>query len=247
MTVQLKKLAEVAFINPRRPQIERGDNESTSFVPMENVDDVLGAIVNLNSVPFSKAKKGYTYFENDDVIFAKITPCMQNGKHAVLSGLIDGIGFGSTEFHVIRAGNDLIPEWIHYYLRRQETLNAAIKTFTGAVGQQRVPADFLENLELPIPTKDKQRKITTRLKAQLAEVEKARQAVQEQLRDAAVLKSKALITVFGNVSAHARIGSVAKLQSGYAFKSDTFTTSGVHLLRNANILPGKVYWDVPCS
>lgn len=178
-----KKLSEVAQINPRRTPHEREDTTSTSFVPMEAVDEVLGEITQAISQPYSKVKKGYTYFEDGDVIFAKITPCMQNGKHAVVNGLIEGFGFGSTEFHVIRASEGIIPEWIHYYLRRKQTLDAALKTFTGSVGQQRVPDSFLKDLEIPVPHSDIQRQIAARLKAQLAEVETARQAAQLQLRE----------------------------------------------------------------
>jgi type I restriction enzyme S subunit len=189
MSEQLKKLAEVAEINPRRKTVERADNAPTSFVPMEAVDDVLGEITQIVSQPFSKVRKGYTYFENGDVIFAKITPCMQNGKHAVVGNLIDGFGFGSTEFHVVRASPEILPEWIHYFLRRKETLDAAIKTFTGTVGQQRVPPSFLENLELPVPPVEEQRQIAARLKAQLSEVETAWQAAQAQMKDFGALQA----------------------------------------------------------
>lgn len=238
-----KQLSEVAQINPRRTPREREDATSTSFVPMEAVDEILGEVTQTISQPYSKVKKGYTYFENGDVIFAKITPCMQNGKHAVVNGLIDGFGFGSTEFHVIRASEEIIPEWIHYYLRRKQTLDAALKTFTGTVGQQRVPDAFLANLEIPVPRPETQRQIAARLKAQLAEVETARQTAKAQLRNVAALKKKALESLFTNIPNWVPIGDAAKLQSGYAFKSDNFKNSGVHLLRNANIRPGKVYWD----
>ena len=196
MKAKMKKLSEVAFINPRRPSIERNDTEPKSFVPMENVDAVLGKISLLNTVPFAKVKKGYTYFENNDVIFAKITPCMQNGKHALVSGLLDGFGFGSTEFHVIRATDEVTPEWIHFYLRRKETLDAAIRTFTGAVGQQRVPAGFLEELEIPVPHIDKQRQIVNALIAELAEVKKARQAAEIQLRNINAVPAAILAQAF---------------------------------------------------
>ena len=241
--MSMKKLSEVAIINPRRPPIHRGDDVLTSFVPMENVDDVLGFVSHATSAPYSKLKRGYTYFENGDVIFAKITPCMQNGKHAVLSDLIDGFGFGSTEFHVIRPTKEITSEWVHFFLRRKETLDAAIKTFTGTVGQRRVPTSFLEDLEMPVPDVGLQNRIVASLRSQLAEVERARGAAEEQLRDAAVLKCKALEAIFKGILNRRAIGKMAKLQSGYAFKSDTFQTSGVHLLRNANILPGRVYWD----
>jgi type I restriction enzyme S subunit len=77
------KLGEVCSINPRRSDINRSDNEPTSFVPMEAIDAGLGVISGVRERPFSEVKKGYTYFDEGDVLFAKITPCMQNGKHAI--------------------------------------------------------------------------------------------------------------------------------------------------------------------
>lgn len=211
-----RKLSEIAQINPRRAQIERDDPTSTSFVPMEAVDEILGEVTQAIAQPYSRIKKGYTYFENGDVIFAKITPCMQNGKHAVVNGLIDGFGFGSTEFHVIRASEEIIPEWIHYYLRRKQTLDAALKTFTGAVGQQRVPDTFLKNLEIPVPHPDTQRQIAARLKAQLAEVETARQAAQVQLSDTRLLRARMLKAFFAELDAapKKKLGDYAETTSG---------------------------------
>jgi type I restriction enzyme S subunit len=107
-----------------------------------------------------------------------------------------------------------------------------------AVTDKQVFAQFIP--WVPI---EKQRQIAARLKAQLAEVDTARQAAEAQLRDATSLKTKALEAIFGGVSDKQPIGSAAKLQSGYAFKSESFRTNGIRLLRNANILPGKVYWD----
>ena len=191
-----KKLSEIALINPRRLAIERDDESLTSFIPMENVDSISGKIIRLNKEPYRKVKKGYTYFENSDVIFAKITPCMQNGKHAILHDMIDGFGFGSTEFHVIRPNKEVIPEWIHFFLRRKETLAEASKTFTGAVGQQRVPAGFLKNLLLPVPPIKKQRQITIKLKIQLSEVERLRQTAERQLKEIDLLPQKILAQAF---------------------------------------------------
>ena len=211
-----KKLSEVAQINPRRTPLERDDATSTSFVPMEAVDEILGEVTQTISQPYSKVKKGYTYFENGDVIFAKITPCMQNGKHAVVHNLIDGFGFGSTEFHVIRGSEEIVPEWIHYYLRRKQTLDAALKTFTGAVGQQRVPDAFLKDLEIPVPHPDTQRQIATRLKAQLAKVETARQAAQVQLSDTRLLRVRMLKAFFAELygAPKKKLGDYAETTSG---------------------------------
>jgi len=104
-------------------------------------------------------------------------------------------------------------------------------------------SNFIEELEIPDIQVKEQRQIATRLKTQLAEVETARQAAKTQLQEVAALKSKALEALFAGIKNWEPIGSAAKLQSGYAFKSDTFKTTGVRLLRNANILPGRVYWD----
>lgn len=216
-----KKLSDVALVNPRRPSLERTDAELTSFVPMEAVDELLGEVIQTITQPFSKVKKGYTYFENGDVIFAKITPCMQNGKHAVVDNLIDGFGFGSTEFHVVRASGEIVPEWIHYFLRRKQTLDAALKTFTGAVGQQRVPASFLEDLDIPVPPPEKQRQIAARLKAQLAEVETARQAARVQTKDIALLRSRVIAETFDAVDADPSVlGDVIRdIQAGKSFQT----------------------------
>jgi type I restriction enzyme S subunit len=243
MSWESQPLGKIAQINPRRPTIERTDATPTSFVPMDAVDEVLGELGRHEAKPFAKVRKGYTHFEEGDVIFAKITPCMQNGKHAVVRDLIDGFGFGSTEFHVVRPSKAVIPEWIHYFLRSKKVLDAAVRTFTGAVGQQRVPPSFLSNLVLPLPPVDEQRRIATRLKAQLAEVEAARQAAQAQLQDADLLRRKIVDAAFDRLLEWRPIAEVAKVQSGYAFKSEDFQTSGVRLLRNTNILPGKIYWD----
>ncbi|WP_350132415.1 restriction endonuclease subunit S [Nitrosomonas sp.] len=101
----------------------------------------------------------------------------------------------------------------------------------------------LAKLTIRLPERLEQRRIAARLKAQLAEVETTRQAVQAQWTEFQLLKSKAFQSLFDNIADWRPIGSVARLQSGYAFKSETFKPSGIRLLRNANILPGKVYWD----
>lgn len=216
MTFRKVLLSNVAIINPRRQPIERDDEQETSFVPMEAVDDVTGCVLQQITRPFMEVKKGYTTFMEGDVIFAKISPCMQNGKHAVVHGLVDGIGFGSTEFHVIRPSENIIAEWIHHFLRSKTVHDAAEKTFTGSVGQQRVPSAFLETLEIPLPPIDEQRRIAAALKAQLAEVEKARTELEAQRNDVKTLKSAIFQQVFSAITQtnRKRIGDIANTTSG---------------------------------
>lgn len=172
-----KKISEISDVNPRRPTILRNDDEPTSFVPMEDVDEVEGKFKQIQVKPYREVKRGYTYFEEGDVLFAKITPSMENGKTAIARNLIDGIGFGTTEFHVFRPHEHISPDWIHYFIRQTAFRNEAKHHFRGAVGQQRVPVDFLETYEIPVPyaddsslSLDTQRRIVARIEALLSEV-----------------------------------------------------------------------------
>ena len=91
------KLGDVCEVNPpRNGGLKRALDAPTSFVPMAAVDERLGNILGPGTRPFAEVQKGYTYFQEGDVLFAKITPCMQNGKHAIARDLIDGVGFGTT-------------------------------------------------------------------------------------------------------------------------------------------------------
>ncbi len=242
------KLGEIALLNPTRPRgLVRSDDRETTFVPMPAVDERSGSILRPEVKPFSAVRKGYTFFAEGDVLFAKITPCMQNGKHAIARDLIDGIGFGSTEFHVFRPCEDVTSQWLHLFLRQPSVLQAATEHFTGAVGQQRVPVSFLADLDIPLAPLPEQNRITAILTEQIAVVEKARIAAEERLKAAKELPAAYLREAFVNEEANGwpvrKIGEFVKVQSGYAFKSEWFTHSGVRLLRNANVFQGYLDWN----
>ena len=176
------KLGEVCEINPRRPpKLAIEPDAKTTFVPMESVDGKSGAIVQPQERQFAQVSKGYTHFKNGDVLFAKITPCMQNGKHAIASGLLNGFGFGSTEFHIIRHSDAVTPEWIHNFIRQPSVLREAERHFRGAVGQQRVPKEFLINLEIPIPPLAEQRRIVALIDGRLAAARRLQSAARDGL------------------------------------------------------------------
>ena len=127
------------------------NDKSVSFLPMDAIDEVTGSISYLLSKPSEEARKGYTYFQNGDILFAKITPCMQNGKCCIARELHNGYGFGSTEFVVIRPNKDIYRKWIFYFLRTSEFRKYAEDHFSGSAGQQRVPIDIIENALIPVP------------------------------------------------------------------------------------------------
>lgn len=120
MRVPVVRLGEVSEINPRLPRNpELADDSEVSFVPMAAVSEVSGAIESAAIRRYAEVKKGYPSFANGDVLFAKITPCIENGKAALAKGLAGGRGFGSTEFHVLRARESVLPEWLYYFVRRE--------------------------------------------------------------------------------------------------------------------------------
>src|ERR1041385_4362464 len=153
-------LSEICDINPPKPAANSvHEAELVTFVPMPAVDETLGAISKPDLRPFSKVRKGYTAFRDGDVIMAKITPCMENGKAAIARGLQNDIGFGSTEFHVLRSNGTVLPEYVYHCIRQEAFRRAAEDEMTGSVGQKRVPVSFLEQAELPLPPLAEQKRI----------------------------------------------------------------------------------------
>lgn len=159
-------IPKVAEINPsRKGQINLRKDDIVSFVPMSAVDEISGTITNPQPKTLDEVSKGYTWFINGDVVFAKITPCMQNGKSAIAQNLLNGTGFGSTEFHVIRSKGQVLPEWIHFLVRTKGFREDAADHFKGTAGQQRVPQVFLENKKIPIPPLHEQYRLVAYLES----------------------------------------------------------------------------------
>ena len=152
----LKKLGDCCELNPRRPSLDLEDTDNVSFVPMPSVSEN-GYLQDVADEEYGKVKKGFTYFENRDVLFAKITPCMENGKGAIAEGLTNNIGMGSTEFHVLRPIEGVSsPYWLLALTRLPIFRERASKNMTGTGGQKRVPASYLENFMVGLPPIEEQ-------------------------------------------------------------------------------------------
>jgi type I restriction enzyme S subunit len=148
----VEALSSVCSINPRLSKDQKPEsNTLVSFVPMAAVDEHFGAITRIETRPYEAVSKGYTAFQSGDVLFAKITPCMENGKAAIADNLENGLGFGSTEFHVLRPTDKAHNAWLYGLVRRESFRREAKRSFTGTAGQQRVPTEFLKELKVPIP------------------------------------------------------------------------------------------------
>ena len=186
---QVRKLGEVAEINPPRSTVASGldPKAPVTFVPMSAVSDTEGRIAAPLVRPFEEVARGFTSFADGDVIFAKITPCMQNGKSAVATDLASGLGFGSTEFHVLRPSGNVLAEWIYHFVRQRSFREEARLHFRGTAGQQRVPADFLEEHPFPLPPLEEQRRIVARIREVLARVDEIFALQQEIRKEGALL------------------------------------------------------------
>lgn len=149
-----------------------------TFLPMEKISDKY-AEADLSEVKNFDDSKGYTKFKNNDLLWSKITPCMENGKSVVVENLKSGIGFGSTEYFVFRANNDKVNiKFIHALLRLKVFRNEAKKFFSGTAGHQRVSKDFFNNLKIPLPSIEEQNQIVTH--------------IQRLIDDARALKDEAM-------------------------------------------------------
>lgn len=192
-----KNLGDVCTVNPKKIDAKNlDDNLEVSFVPMAAVSDVLGEIVNHEVKNLQDVRTGFTNFSKGDVIFAKITPCMENGKSAIVGPLVNDIGYGSTEFYVLRCKEELNNKYL-YHMVRNTTFRAEAKAvMTGAVGQQRVPKTFLQEYQLSLPTLSEQHEIVRLIDDLLARERKAQQAAEQALASIDLMKKSILARAF---------------------------------------------------
>lgn len=192
---ELTTLQQIADINPKTELPKLLDDEVVSFLPMSCLqEESLNYIEQQAS--FGKVKKGYTKFQNNDILFAKITPCMENGKGCIVTGLNHGIGFGSTEFHVLRCHKDTFPKFIYYFIIQRSFRAEAKNNMSGAVGQQRISADFLKLHPIYIPSLPEQKAIVAKIEKAFASADKAQTAISAALQQAKQLKQSILKRAF---------------------------------------------------
>ena len=157
-------------INPRVDVSALPPDTSVGFIPMDAVSDQATGEYTIATVPLEEVNKGYTRFLDGDVLWAKITPSMQNGKSCVVDELPNGVGFGSTEFHVLRPLSPKISsKFVMEFVSQDSLRQFATYAFTGTAGQQRVPATFLESLPFPNISLNRQNELVEAMEAARAE------------------------------------------------------------------------------
>jgi type I restriction enzyme S subunit len=191
---------------------------------------------------------GYTYFADGDVLLAKITPCFQNGKLGIARNLTNGVGFGSTEFFVLRCSDQIVPEYLFYFLSRESFIQNGVGRMGGAVGQQRVPPEYVAEQSLSLPPLAEQKRIVGVLDAAFAGIAAAMANAEKNLANARELFESHLNAVFTRKCdgwVETNLAAEIDLLTGFAFKSKQYTLSpnGIRLLRGDNIIQGRLRWE----
>lgn len=237
-------LSEVVDINPRFSRDELAADSLASFIPMKCVEEESGRFEPLGDREVGEISKGYTPFKDGDVLFAKVTPCMENGKAAMVQGLTNGVGFGSTEFFALRPKENLEAKYLLHFVLQSSFRREAARNMTGAVGLRRVPKSFLEQQKIPLPAIAEQRRIVAEIEKQFTRLEAgvaALRRVQSNLRRyrAAVLKAAC------EGAANVPLSEVCQIVSGYAFKSRDFSEEGIPVVKITNVSYGSYLDDTP--
>lgn len=163
-------LKEIADVNPRHAK-SLDPTLKVSFVPMSAVSETSWRLNVVEQRELGEVRKAYTHFAEGDVLFAKITPCMENGKAAVALGLTNGLGCGTTELHVLRPVSGVEPKYVYYFLHQASFRQEAARNFSGTAGQLRVPLAFVEGSTIPLAPLSEQRRIVARLEEVLGNLD----------------------------------------------------------------------------
>lgn len=185
-------LADVTQVNPTLDKSLFSDDLVVAFVPMPAVEAESGVIDVSELKIFKEVKKGYTPFKAGDVLFAKITPCMENGKMGVVPQLKNDLGFGSTEFHVLRCLDGISPQYVYYFVSSRSFRAEAERNMTGAVGQRRVPTKWLGAAQIPLAPETEQQRIVEKIEELFSELDKGIESLRTA-REQLIIYRQALL------------------------------------------------------
>ncbi len=251
MSWQKKKLSEVCVIRPPKSEAKKivSSKDLVSFLGMEHLGINKKSVVPSVEKTFGEVSESYTYFAENDVLLAKITPCFENGKLGIAKNLKNGIGFGSSEFIVFRTGNQIFNEWLYYFLSRTDFLTEGANNMSGAVGHKRINKEFIESYEIPVPSLSTQKKIVAKLDSIFAEIDKATAAAEANAKNAEALFQSYLTHIFergGEGWIHKKLSEITtKIGSGATPKggNESYKESGISLIRSMNVYDNGFFYS----
>jgi type I restriction enzyme S subunit len=221
---QFVTIGKIAEVNPTIPKtLGDSPNEAVTFLPMASVSEE-GRIIASEESLIGTVIKGYRYFEQGDVLLAKITPCMENGKAAFVEDISHKIGFGSTEFHVLRPSSEVDGRYLFYMVWNPIFRQVAKRNMTGTAGQRRVPTDFVKRYKIPLPPLEEQRRIA----AILDKADAVRRKRQEAIALTEELLRAAFLEMFGDPITNPKGWEVRRLETAFARNPQIGTTKPAH-------------------
>ena len=176
----IESLENIAIFKPAKDEVKSMSGETdVSFVPMADINTFDASFTPKENRKLSEVLSGFTYFRDNDILLAKITPCFENGKAAIAQNLTNGIGFGSTEYIVIRANTSLVyPEWIFYHINTPKFIDGGKSFMTGTAGQQRVDINYVKQYRIPVPSLEEQKKILDQIRYEQSLIEPSKQLIK---------------------------------------------------------------------
>ena len=242
-------LSDVCQIKPPKKESKEQlvNTDLVSFVPMNNLGICDKNFELKETRPLGEVYGGYTYFADNDVLLAKITPCFENGKLGIAKGLANGIGFGSSEYIVFRTKDELDSEYLFYFLSQNSFRETGAKVMTGAVGHKRVPKEFVENFPLPLPPLPEQKCIVAILDEAFAGISLSVANAEKNLANARELFESYLNNVFtqkGDGWEKKKLGVFCERVSvgyvGVTSKHYCDELEGIPFIRSQNVRPGQL-------
>jgi type I restriction enzyme S subunit len=190
------KLQDACIINPPKSEVKNTGNLEVSFLPMADLNAHQIDFISKHTKRIAEVYTGYTYFKNGDVLLAKVTPCFENGKAGLAHNLVNGIGFGSSEYYVLRSKQAVLPAYVYFNLTSSEFLRQGAQNMSGTVGLKRVTKDFLFNYEIPVPSVDVQKNVVKYFANQTTKLSELTSRLEERLTELKALKSSLLDSAF---------------------------------------------------
>jgi type I restriction enzyme M protein len=227
---EMLSIGEVCEISPKKSSIKHLDgNLEVSFVPME---DLQGEDPNFTACKIKRLDEvysGYTYFEDNDVLVAKVTPCFENKKSGVARNLVNGIGFGSSEFIPLRCGEKILPDFLYRFVSQDRFIERGIENFRGTSGLRRVPKEFVSDYKIPLPPIEVQQQIVDELEGYQKIIDGCRQVVENY---------KPVIDIDPSWETKS-MGDVCDVRDG-THDSPKYVEEGYPLITSKNVINGEI-------
>jgi type I restriction enzyme, S subunit len=245
--LKIKKLSEVCVINPKKSELGKFNHElEVSFVPMNELNEDCQNFDSKIIKSLNEVYKGYTYFQNNDVVLAKVTPCFENGKLGIATNLKNNIGFGSSEFHVLRPKEVVSAKWIYYSLKTSSFINLAKQRMTGAGGLKRVPTKFIQDWSIFVPTLKVQEQIVNKLDHLFEKIDSSIYLLNKNLKNSKNLINSTLDEEFEKLEANYKkkpLAEILKVINGRAYKQTEMFSSGKYpILRVGNFFSNRGWY-----